>query len=130
MKKYKGEILIVLGCILIIGITVTFAYFLANIEGEGKSIILKSKNLKITFTESNNLSGENISPGWSKTSTFIVKNEGKMHVRIISNMHSFLQVSEAGIKRIFYRFYTDNFNTLWKIPTANIRCGNKGSFKT
>ena len=76
MKKYKGEILIVLGCILIIGITVTFAYFLANIEGEGKSIILKSKNLKITFTESNNLSGENISPGWSKTSTFIVKNEG------------------------------------------------------
>ena len=76
MKKYKGEILIVLGCILIIGITVTFAYFLANIEGEGKSIILKSKNLKITFTESNNLSGKNISPGWSKTSTFIVKNEG------------------------------------------------------
>ena len=76
MKKYKGEILIVLGCILIIGITVTFAYFLANIEGEGKSITLKSKNLKITFTESNNLSGENISPGWSKTSTFTVKNEG------------------------------------------------------
>ena len=76
MKKNKGEILIVLGCILIIGITVTFAYFLANIEGEGKSITLKSKNLKITFTESNNLSGKNISPGWSKTSTFIVKNEG------------------------------------------------------
>ena len=75
MKKYKGEILIVLGCILIIGITITFAYFLANIEGEGKSITLKSKNLKITFTESNNLSGENISPGWSKTSTFTVKNE-------------------------------------------------------
>lgn len=76
MEKNKTTIFVILACILLIGITVSFAYYLASIQGEGKSITLKSKNLKITFTESNNLSGENISPGWSKTSTFTVKNEG------------------------------------------------------
>ena len=76
MEKNKTTIFVILACILLIGITVSFAYYLASIEGTGKSITLKSKNLKITFTESNNLSGENISPGWSKTSTFTVKNEG------------------------------------------------------
>ena len=76
MEKNKTTIFVILACILLIGITVSFAYYLASIQGEGKSITLKSKNLKITFTESNNLSGENISLGWSKTSTFTVKNEG------------------------------------------------------
>ena len=75
MEKNKTTIFVILACILLIGITVSFAYYLASIQGEGKSITLKSKNLKITFTESNNLSGENMSPGWSKTSTFTVKNE-------------------------------------------------------
>ncbi len=75
MEKNKTTIFVILACILLIGITVSFAYYLASIQGEGKSITLKSKNLKITFTESNNLSGENISLGWSKTSTFTVKNE-------------------------------------------------------
>ena len=77
MKKNKTTIFVILACILLIGITVSFAYYLASIQGVGKNITLKTKTLKITFTESNNLSGENITPGWSKTSTFTVKNEGK-----------------------------------------------------
>ena len=76
MKNKKATLFVILGCILLIGITVSFAYYLASIQGEGKNITLKTKTLKITFTESNNLSGENITPGWSKTSTFTVKNEG------------------------------------------------------
>ena len=75
MKEKKGEILVVLGCLLLITLTVSVAFFMARIEGEGKNIVLKSKDLKITFTESNLLSGTNIEPGWSKTSTFTVKNE-------------------------------------------------------
>ena len=77
MKEKKGEILVVLGCLLLITLTVSVAFFMARIEGEGKNIVLKSKDLKITFTESNLLSGTNIEPGWSKTSTFTVKNESK-----------------------------------------------------
>ena len=77
MKNKKATLFVILGCILLIGITVSFAYYLASIQGVGKNITLKTKTLKITFTESNNLSGENITPGWSKTSTFTVKNEGK-----------------------------------------------------
>ena len=76
MENKKTTLFVILGCILLIGITVSFAYYLASIQGEGKNITLKTKTLKITFTESNNLSGENITPGWSKTSTFTVKNEG------------------------------------------------------
>ncbi len=75
MENKKTTLFVILGCILLIGITVSFAYYLASIQGEGKNITLKTKTLKITFTESNNLSGENISLGWSKTSTFTVKNE-------------------------------------------------------
>ena len=63
MENKKTTLFVILGCILLIGITVSFAYYLASIQGEGKSITLKSKNLKITFTESNNLSVENISLG-------------------------------------------------------------------
>ena len=77
MKEKKGEILVVLGCLLLITLTVSVAFFMARIEGKGKNIVLKSKDLKITFTESNLLSGTNIEPGWSKTSTFTVKNESK-----------------------------------------------------
>ena len=76
MENKKTTLFVILGCILLIGITISFAYYLASIQGEGKNITLKTKTLKITFTESNNLSGENITPGWSKTSTFTVKNEG------------------------------------------------------
>ena len=76
MENKKTTLFVILGCVLLIGITVSFAYYLASIQGEGKNITLKTKTLKITFTESNDLSGENIAPGWSKTSTFTVKNEG------------------------------------------------------
>ena len=50
MKEKKGEILVVLGCLLLITLTVSVAFFMARIEGEGKNIVLKSKDLKITFT--------------------------------------------------------------------------------
>ena len=75
MKEKKGEILVVLGCLLLITLTVSVAFFMARIEGEGKGIVIKSKELKITFTESNTLSGTNIEPGWNKISSFTVKNE-------------------------------------------------------
>ena len=75
MKEKKGEILVVLGCLLLITLTVSVAFFMARIEGKGKNIVLKSKDLKITFTESNLLSGTNIEPGWNKISSFTVKNE-------------------------------------------------------
>ena len=75
MKEKKGEILVVLGCLLLITLTVSVAFFMARIEGEGKGIVIKSKELKITFTESHTLSGTNIEPGWNKISSFTVKNE-------------------------------------------------------
>ena len=107
MKEKKGEILVVLGCLLLITLTVSVAFFMARIEGEGKNIVLKSKDLKITFTESNLLSGTNIEPGWSKTSTFTVKNESKDTYKY-----------NIGIKDLVNTFVTKGF-LLYKITSTD-----------
>ena len=116
MKEKIGEILVVLGCLLLITLTISVAYFMARIEGEGKNIVLKSKDLKITFTESNLLSGTNIEPGWSKTSTFTVKNESKDTYKY-----------NIGIKDLVNTFVTTGY-LQYKITSADGGY-NMGDFK-
>jgi len=71
-KKY-----IVLGIVttLILALGFSFAYFTAQIRGEGKKITVRTGSLAIVFTDSVEITEEEILPGWETSKTFTVENE-------------------------------------------------------
>ena len=72
----KKQTILVVASLLIVVLSVTLAYFTAQIIGEGKNISVSSADLKIVFTDTDgNIEGSNITPGWSNSKTFTVKNE-------------------------------------------------------
>ena len=72
----KKQTILVVASLLVVVLSVTLAYFTAQIIGEGKNISVSSADLKIVFTDSDgNIEGNDITPGWSNTKTFTVKNE-------------------------------------------------------
>ena len=74
MQK-KQTILVVAG-LLVVVLSVTLAYFTAQIIGKGKDVLVTSADLKIVFTDSDgSISGSNIEPGWSDTKTFTIENK-------------------------------------------------------
>ena len=74
----KKQTILVVASLLVVVLSVTLAYFTAQIIGEGKNISVSSADLKIIFTDSDGaISGSNIEPGWSDTKTFTVENNSK-----------------------------------------------------
>ena len=72
----KKQTILVAASLLIVVLSVTLAYFTAQIIGEGKNISVSSADLKIVFTDTDgNIEGNGITPGWSNSKTFTVKNE-------------------------------------------------------
>ena len=72
----KKQTILVVASLLVVVLSVTLAYFTAQIIGEGKNISVTSADLKIVFTDTDgNIEGSNITPGWSNSKTFTVKNE-------------------------------------------------------
>ena len=72
----KKQTILVVASLLVVVLSVTLAYFTAQIIGEGKNISVSSADLKIIFTDSDgNIEGNDITPGWSNSKTFTVKNE-------------------------------------------------------
>ena len=72
----RKNIFIIAASLLVVVLSVTLAYFTAQIIGEGKNISVSSADLKIVFTDTDgNIEGSNITPGWSNSKTFTVKNE-------------------------------------------------------
>ena len=72
----KKQTILVVASLLVIVLSVTLAYFTAQIIGEGKNISVTSADLKIVFTDTDgNIEGNGITPGWSNSKTFTVKNE-------------------------------------------------------
>ena len=72
----KKQTILVVASLLVVVLSVTLAYFTAQIIGEGKNISVSSADLKIVFTDSDGgINGTNIEPGWSNSKTFTVKNE-------------------------------------------------------
>ena len=72
----KKQTILVVASLLVVVLSVTLAYFTAQITGEGKNISVSSADLKIVFTDTDgNIEGNGITPGWSNTKTFTVKNE-------------------------------------------------------
>ena len=75
MQK-KQTILVVASLLLVVVLSVTLAYFTAQIIGKGKDVSVSSADLKIIFTDTDgNIEGNDITPGWSNSKTFTVKNE-------------------------------------------------------
>ena len=72
----KKQTILVVASLLVVILSVTLAYFTAQIIGEGKNISVTSTDLKIVFTDSDGaISGSNIEPGWSDTKTFTIENK-------------------------------------------------------
>ena len=72
----KKQTILVVASLLVVVLSVTLAYFTAQIVGKGKDVLVTSADLKIVFTDSDGaISGSNIEPGWSDTKTFTVENK-------------------------------------------------------
>ena len=74
----KKQTILVVASLLVVVLSVTLAYFTAQIIGKGKDVSVSSADLKIIFTDSDGaISGSNIEPGWSDTKTFTITNNRK-----------------------------------------------------
>ena len=72
----KKQTILVVASLLVVILSVTLAYFTAQIIGKGKDVSVSSADLKIIFTDTDgNIEGNDITPGWSNSKTFTVKNE-------------------------------------------------------
>ena len=73
----KKQTILVVASLLVVVLSVTLAYFTAQIIGKGKDVSVSSADLKIIFTDSDgSISGSNIEPGkWNVTKTFTIENK-------------------------------------------------------
>ena len=73
----KKQTILVVASLLVVVLSVTLAYFTAQIIGNGKNVTINSADLKIIFTDSDgSISGTNIEPGkWNVTKTFTIENK-------------------------------------------------------
>ena len=72
----KKQVTLVIVSLLVVVLSVSLAYFTAQIIGKGKDVSVTSANLQIVFTDSDGaISGSNIEPGWSDTKTFTIENK-------------------------------------------------------
>ena len=72
----KKQTILVVASLLVVVLSVTLAYFTAQIIGKGKDVSVSSADLKIIFTDTDgSISGTNIEPGWSDTKTFTIENK-------------------------------------------------------
>ncbi len=74
----KKQTILVVASLLVVVLSVTLAYFTAQIIGKGKDVSVSSADLKIVFTDTDgNIEGNDITPGWSDIKTFTIKNDTK-----------------------------------------------------
>ena len=73
----RKQLTLVIVSLLVVVLSVSLAYFTAQIIGKGKNVTINSADLKIIFTDSDgSISGTNIEPGkWNVTKTFTIENK-------------------------------------------------------
>ena len=73
----KKQTILVVASLLVVVLSVSLAWFTAQIIGKGKNVTINSADLKIIFTDSDgSISGTNIEPGkWNVTKTFTIENK-------------------------------------------------------
>ena len=74
----RKQLTLVIVSLLVVVLSVSLAYFTAQIIGKGKDVSVTSANLQIVFTDSDGaLTETDIEPGWQTTKTFTIKNDTK-----------------------------------------------------
>ena len=74
----RKQLTLVIVSLLVVVLSVSLAYFTAQIIGKGKDVSVTSTNLQIVFTDTDGeIAGSDIEPGWQKTKTFTVQNNSK-----------------------------------------------------
>ena len=73
-KKYLVLSTVILIVLLVFG--VSYSFYKARIEGDTKSISLKTKGIYLLYKGDLNLVSGYIEPGWSVTKTFTIENQG------------------------------------------------------
>ena len=72
----KKQLTLVIVSLLVVVLSVSLAYFTAQIIGKGKNVTINSADLKIIFTDSDgSISGSNIELGWTTSKKFTVTNK-------------------------------------------------------
>ena len=73
----KKQTILVVASLLVVILSVTLAYFTAQIIGKEKDISVSSADLKIIFTDGTDgsITSENTLPGWTTSKTFSVTNK-------------------------------------------------------
>ena len=86
----RKQLTLVIVSLLVVVLSVSLAYFTAQIIGKGKTVDVSSANLQIVFTDSDGaLTETDIEPGWSATKTFTIKNDTKTEYKyniVIKNL--------------------------------------------
>ena len=74
----RKQLTLVIVSLLVVVLSVSLAYFTAQIIGKGKTVDVSSTNLQIASNDlDGEIAGSYIEPGWQKTKTFIIQNNGK-----------------------------------------------------
>ena len=74
----KKQLTLVVVSLLVVVLSVSVAYFTAQIIGEGKNVSVTSANLQIVFEDTDgSIANSSIEPGWTSTKTFTVTNNSK-----------------------------------------------------
>src|SRR5574344_2166138 len=80
MRNKKTIFGIMIGIIFLIVVGISYAYFSAilDLEGEPNQIVTETGDLKLTYTDGNEIKGINVTPGWSDDKVFSVENTGSL----------------------------------------------------
>ena len=104
----RKQLTLVIVSLLVVVLSVSLAYFTAQIIGKGKDVSVTSANLQIVFTDSDGaLTETDIEPGWSATKTFTIKNDTKTEYKY-----------NIVIKDLVNTFVTNGY-LQYKITTTN-----------
>ena len=104
----RKQLTLVIVSLLVVVLSVSLAYFTAQIIGKGKDVSVTSANLQIVFTDSDGaLTETDIEPGWSATKTFTIKNDTKSEYKY-----------NIVIKDLLNTFVTNGY-LQYKITTTN-----------
>ena len=102
----KKQIILIIVSLIVITLSVTYAFFKIQIIGDAKNITVNSKDLKIVFTGGDSITGSNLEE-FDYTKTFTIENKS-------DNTYKYNIV----VKDLVNTFKTDGF-LLYKITSDN-----------
>ena len=75
IKSKKYIVYSILMLIIMVSLGVSYSYFVSSSEGDSTKVKVSSKEISIIFTDTVELSDNDIRPGWSTSKSFSVENK-------------------------------------------------------